>query len=62
MIIDPSGIDWSNRVSQMKHAILIISLILCLFTLSACNTIQGMGRDIEKAGEAIQGGAQKAKS
>ncbi|WP_084438385.1 entericidin A/B family lipoprotein [Niveispirillum irakense] len=46
----------------MKHATLIISLILCLFTLSACNTIQGMGRDIEKAGEAIQGSAQKAKS
>lgn len=29
-------------------------LLAMSFTLTACNTIQGMGKDIEKGGEAIQ--------
>ncbi len=32
----------------------VLFLALVAFTLSACNTIQGMGKDIEKAGEAVQ--------
>ncbi|MES2546629.1 MAG: entericidin A/B family lipoprotein [Pseudomonadota bacterium] len=31
-----------------------VALILVAFTLTACNTINGMGKDIEKGGEAIQ--------
>ena len=27
---------------------------LILLSLSACNTVNGMGKDIEKAGEAVQ--------
>jgi predicted small secreted protein len=30
------------------------SILLILFGLSACNTIDGMGKDLEKAGEAVQ--------
>jgi predicted small secreted protein len=30
------------------------SVLLILFSLSACNTIEGMGKDLEKAGEAVQ--------
>ncbi len=29
-------------------------LLVLTFMLAACNTIQGMGKDIEKGGEAIQ--------
>ena len=29
-------------------------LIALMFALSACNTIKGIGKDIEKGGEAIQ--------
>lgn len=32
----------------------IIAIILCTFVLAGCNTVRGMGQDIEKAGEAIQ--------
>ncbi|HAE99684.1 MAG TPA: entericidin EcnAB [Methylophilaceae bacterium] len=32
----------------------VLSLLLLCFVLSACNTIHGMGKDIEKAGEAVQ--------
>ena len=32
----------------------IIFLVVAAFALSACNTVQGIGKDIEKGGEAIQ--------
>ncbi|MGE5525250.1 MAG: entericidin A/B family lipoprotein [Rhodospirillaceae bacterium] len=36
----------------MKRVGLII--LLAVVALSACNTMQGLGKDVEKAGEAIQ--------
>ncbi len=32
----------------------ILLIILFIFTTAGCNTIDGMGKDIEKAGEAVQ--------
>ena len=32
----------------------VCALIVIAFTLTACNTINGMGKDIEKGGEAVQ--------
>jgi entericidin B len=29
-------------------------ILLAVLGLSACNTMQGLGKDVEKAGEAIQ--------
>lgn len=39
----------------MKALLLLIALS---FTLSACNTIQGLGKDIEKGGELMQKSAK----
>jgi predicted small secreted protein len=36
----------------------ILFLIAAAFALSACNTVQGIGKDIEKGGEAIQKSAK----
>jgi predicted small secreted protein len=36
----------------------LVVVVLMLFSLSACNTIDGMGKDIEKAGEAVQKSAK----
>lgn len=36
----------------------IVALLALTLALSACNTFHGMGKDIEKAGEAIQRSAQ----
>ncbi len=33
-------------------------LILSVFMLSACNTVEGAGKDIKQAGEAIEKAAQ----
>jgi predicted small secreted protein len=41
----------------MKLAGLLLSLVPMaagLTTLSGCNTVEGVGRDIERAGDAIQ--------
>lgn len=40
--------------------VLLMSIGVC-GVLSACNTIQGAGKDIERSGEKIQEKAQQAK-
>lgn len=40
---------------------LIFACAVALLTLSACNTIHGIGRDIESAGSAIGGAAEETK-
>ena len=44
---------------MIKRLSLVLAAVLSVLTLSACNTVQGVGRDIEKAGEGIQGAAKK---
>jgi len=37
-----------------SHLALLVALALSLFALAGCNTIDGAGKDIERAGEEIQ--------
>jgi predicted small secreted protein len=41
--------------TTMKQTLLII---IAAFALSACNTVQGVGKDIKKGGEAIEKAAK----
>jgi len=34
-------------------------LIAVAFTLAACNTVQGVGKDVQKAGSAVENAAKK---
>ena len=43
----------------MKKLVAIVLATLLGASLSACNTVAGMGKDIEKAGETISGAAKK---
>ena len=44
----------------MKKLMLVLALCLpVLCGLSACNTVRGMGQDIQKAGETIEDAAKK---
>ena len=36
------------------NKLIVFAVVAIMFELSGCNTIQGMGKDIEKAGEAVQ--------
>ncbi|NGZ84157.1 entericidin A/B family lipoprotein [Duganella aceris] len=35
----------------------LIALSILAFVLTGCNTIAGMGKDVQKAGQAVQGAA-----
>ena len=37
----------------------IIALALLGLTISACNTIEGVGKDVKKAGEVVENAAKK---
>ncbi|MEZ5626796.1 entericidin A/B family lipoprotein [Denitromonas sp.] len=43
----------------MKRLIALIVAVMAVGSLSACNTVRGVGQDIEKGGEAIQKAAKK---
>lgn len=45
---------------MIRKAIAVIGA-LSVVLLSACNTIQGAGKDIERGGEKIQGAAERNK-
>jgi entericidin B len=46
-----SGIE---SIGERKMKWMTCMVMLALLSLTACNTVEGMGKDIEKAGEAIQ--------
>lgn len=43
----------------MKKIFVILSCVACVLTLSACNTVQGIGKDVKKAGEVVEGAGKK---
>ncbi|MFZ6691915.1 entericidin A/B family lipoprotein [Undibacterium sp. SXout20W] len=43
----------------MKKIFAIISCVACFAILSACNTVQGIGKDVQKAGEAVESVGKK---
>ncbi|GAB1406858.1 hypothetical protein MASR1M8_07770 [Thermomonas brevis] len=40
---------------MMRSARLILAAVACMVVLAGCNTIKGIGKDVQKAGEAIEG-------
>ena len=42
----------------MKRFLLSLCLLgACSFALTACNTVEGVGKDVKRAGEKIEGAA-----
>lgn len=41
--------------------IIALSIIAAALAVSACNTISGVGRDVQAAGSAVSTGAEQAK-
>lgn len=33
---------------------MVLVAVMSMFLMSGCNTVQGIGKDLEKAGEAVQ--------
>ncbi|XZG70828.1 entericidin A/B family lipoprotein [Chitinibacteraceae bacterium HSL-7] len=45
----------------MKRALTLLLTVTFATTLIACNTVEGVGKDLEKGGEQVQDVAQDAK-
>ena len=42
----------------MKRLLIAVILVLSAVTFSGCNTVEGIGKDIQKAGDAIEKSAK----
>lgn len=40
---------------MMRSGKLVLAALACMVVLVGCNTIKGIGKDVQKAGEAIEG-------
>lgn len=45
--------------SLIKRFAAVVLITAVPFAIAACNTTKGVGKDMEKAGEGIQGSAEK---
>lgn len=45
-----------------KRLLMILTMLTCLVSLSACNTMKGFGQDVERGGEKIQKGSDDVKN
>jgi predicted small secreted protein len=59
---------WRNVVlfnhlkgKTMKRIISVVGILLFTIGLTACNTMSGFGKDVERGGEKVQGAAERAK-
>ncbi|GAA5785517.1 hypothetical protein GCM10007860_04540 [Chitiniphilus shinanonensis] len=43
----------------MKSILLAVVAVVAMASLSACNTVHGFGKDVQKLGDKIEGAAQK---
>jgi entericidin A len=50
--------DLEKQETPMKTVLLIVT---AMFTLTACNTMQGLGQDVQKVGQKIEDKAEKKK-
>jgi len=46
---------------RIKSVTTILGLVMASYLLVACNTAEGVGKDVEKGGEAIQDSAKDVK-
>lgn len=47
-------------MSTIRNLTLVMAAVFSIVTLSACNTIEGAGKDIKSGGEKIEHEADKA--
>jgi predicted small secreted protein len=48
------------KENEMKKTVAaVLATLVAALALAGCNTMAGVGKDIEKGGEAIQGAAKK---
>jgi predicted small secreted protein len=56
-----SSLNYMSIEMFAKTLLLLVTLSLGSISLSACNIVQGVGKDVERAGEKVQQQAQEHK-
>ena len=51
------GKNFNERKKGMKKLIAVLGLLIFTAGLSACNTMRGLGQDVERGGEKVQDSA-----
>ena len=51
-----------ERVTMARKLVALLSLIGTAFALVACNTVEGVGKDVKATGQAIEKTADKYKT
>lgn len=46
--------NYLSALRKARIAVFFSALMAAVFALSACNTLEGAGKDVERAGEEIQ--------
>ncbi|MCA0327667.1 MAG: entericidin A/B family lipoprotein [Proteobacteria bacterium] len=46
---------------MLKKLAALLGTAMVLATLTACNTVEGVGKDVQKAGNAVEDAARKSK-
>lgn len=63
LTVNPEGrklLVFERRTQTMNHSIRIVTIGLVLtLTFAGCNTIRGLGKDIEHGGQRIQDASEK---
>ena len=52
----------SSQGKFSMKKIIALTLVAASLAVSGCNTISGMGRDVQAAGQAVTSGAEEAKN
>ena len=57
-----SDIDQLEKGKTMKKMLSLLGIVAFSLGLTACNTMQGMGQDIESGGKKLEGAAERQQS
>ena len=53
--------DSYEKEKQMTRLVAMLSVIVVAMLITACNTVEGVGKDVKATGDAIEKAAQKSK-
>ena len=51
----------TKEMKMFKKIAATMAALAMVMGLAACNTVEGVGKDVERAGEGVQNAADKAK-
>jgi entericidin A len=54
--LSSASFNWNQGDYKMKK---LFALVIAAYVLAGCNTVEGLGKDVKKAGEVVENAAKK---